>query len=148
MVNKDPNDYLQKGQYGTKQTLLSERKEFLGSLRERVYLTATLEQLSRDNTLAAFTKEFQLHPDGNLLLNGTIDMSTFTAFTKAGKQADIPFKLVANEYAQTSPYALIFTASSEVSESIIDVAEKYPLPKKEKPQQTKQKKSFFKRFFS
>ena len=148
MVNKDPNDYLQKGQYGTIQTLLSERKEFLGSLRERVYLTATLEQLSRGNTLAAFTKEFQRHPDGNLLLNGTIDMSTFTSFTQAGKQADIPFKLVANEYAQTSPYALIFTASSEVNESVIDVAEKYPLPKKEEPQETKQKKSFFKRFFS
>lgn len=148
MGNKDPNDYLQKGQYGAKQTLLSERKEFLGSLRERVYLTATVKQLSEDNTLNSFIKEFQLHPDGNLLLNGTIDMSIFTAFTQAGKQANIPFKLVANEYAHTSPYALIFTASSEVNEPVIDVGEKYPLPKKEEPQETKQKKSFFKRFFS
>ncbi|MBM6613522.1 YueI family protein [Desemzia sp. RIT804] len=148
MVNKDPNDYLQKGQYGTKQTLLSERKEFLGSLRERIYLTATLDQLSTGNTLAAFTKEFQRHPDGSLLLNGALDMSQFQPFIQASKKANIPFTLVANEYAQTCPYALVFTASSDVNESIIDVTEKYPLPKKDEPQQTKQKKSFFKRFFS
>ena len=148
MVNKDPNDYLQKGQYGAKQTLLSERKEFLGSLRERVYLTATLEQLTSGNTLSAFTKEFQRHPDGSLFLNGNLGMDQFQPFIQACKNADIPFRLVANEYAGTSPYALIFTASTDVNESLIDVTEKYPLPKKEEPQKTKQKKSFFKRFFS
>lgn len=148
MVNKDPNDYLQKGQYGAKQTLLSERKEFLGSLRERIYLTATLDQLSLNNSLKAFTTEFQRHPDGSLLLNGNLDMKPFEPFIKASKQADIPFTLVANEYAQTCPYALIYAAPTDVNESIIDVAEKYPLPKKEEPQQTEQKKSFFKRFFS
>lgn len=148
MVNKDTNDYLQKGQYGVKQTLLSERKEFLGSLRERVYLTARLEQLSQKNALKAFRDEFQKYPDGHLLLNGTFGMDSFDAYIKESKSAGIPFTLVANEYAQTSPYAIVYTASTAVDEPVIDLAEKHPLPLKNEPQQKKQKKSFFKRFFS
>ena len=148
MVNKDANDYLQKGQYGVKQTLISERKEFMGSLRERVYLTAHLEQLSQENALQAFQDEFQKHPDGQLLLNGTFGMSLFDDYIKESKRNSIPFTLIANEYAQTSPYAIIYTASTAVNEPVIDLVEKYPLPLKDEPQPKSQKKSFFKRFFS
>lgn len=148
MGYQNPNDYLQKGQYGLKQTLPDERKKFLGSLRERVYLAATLEQLTSDHTKQAFVKEFRQHSEGTLLLNGIYEMSKYAPLIQASKQAHISFTLVANENAEKSPYAAIFTASSAVNEPLFEIDEKYPLPEKNEPQQPEKKKSFFKRFFS
>lgn len=148
MANKDPNDYLQKGQYGLKQTLPDERRKFLGSLRERTYLVVSLEQIETKQAEQAFTEEFKQHPDGSLLLNGTYDMSTYTHLIQLSKRAEIAFTFVANEKAEHSPYAAIFTAAEAVNEPLIQLDEKYPLPEKNTPQKKEKKKSFFKRFFS
>lgn len=148
MANKNLNDYVQKGQYGIQQTLPEERKKFLGSLRERVYLTASLEQIASSHGQQAFAKEFKSHSNGTLLLNGTYEMSSFSQLIQISQQAGIPFTMVANETAATSPYAAIYTATTAVNESVIDLNEKYPLPQSNETQQPKKKKSFFKRFFS
>lgn len=148
MVNKDPNDYLQKGQYGTKQTLPDERRKFLGSLRERAYLVVSLEQVETKHAEQAFAAEFKRHPDGSLLLNGSYDMSSYTHLIQLSKRAEITFTFVASENALHSPYAAIFTAAQAVNEPLIQLDEKYPLPEKNMPQKKEKKKSFFKRFFS
>lgn len=148
MANKNPSDYVQKGQYGIQQTLPEERKKFLGSLRERVYLTASLEQISTFHGQQAFAKEFKTHSKGTLLLNGTYEISSFSQLIKISQQASIPFTMVANEHAATSPYAAIYTASTAINESVIELDEKYPLPEEKSPQQPQKKKSFIKRFFS
>lgn len=148
MVNKDPNEYLQKGQYGLKQTLPDERKKFLGSLRERVYLVATIDQITSKQAEQAFAEEFNLHPEGSLLLNGTFEMDMYSQLIQSSKQNGIEFTFVANENAEKSPYAAIFTASSAINEPVIKLEEKYPLPEKNEPQKSEKKKSFFRRFFS
>lgn len=147
-MSKDPNEYLQKGQYGLKQTLPDERRKFLGSLRERVYLVVPLEQVETKQAEQAFAEEFKQHPDGSLLLNGTYDMSTYAHLIQLSKQAEIAFTFVANENAEHSPYAAIFTAAAAINEPLVELNEKYPLPEKNTPQKNEKKKSFFKRFFS
>lgn len=145
-MSKDPNEYLQKGMYGAKKTLIDERRHYLGSLRERVYLTISPKQLQNDYFLKAFEKEIKQHPNGKLLLNGKYDLSDFEMFIQVAQKNKLAFTLVSNEYSETSPAALIYTATDAVNEPTIDVAEKYPVEKE--TEKTEKKPSLFKRFFS
>lgn len=148
-MSKDTNDYLQKGIYGSKKTLVDERHRYLGSIRERIYLTLSDDQLSDEHSLASFKKELKAHPDGKLLLNGRYELSSFEDYLKVAHTKNRPFTMVSNEYAETSPYALIYTASEAVNEPLVDVAKKYPIEENpEKKTSKKKKTSFFKRFFS
>ena len=148
-MSKDTNDYLQKGIYGAKKTLVDERHRYLGSIRERIYLTLSDDQLNLEHSLNSFKKELQTHPDGKLLLNGRYELTTFEDYLRVAHTKNRPFTMVSNEYAETSPYALVYTSSEAVNEPIIDVAEKYPIEEKPKKKDSKKKKtSFFKRFFS
>ena len=67
MSPNNVQDYLNKGMYGSNQTNPDERRKYLGSLRERIYLTMTIEQVLSNNYIGALKKEIQLHPDNTLL---------------------------------------------------------------------------------
>ena len=49
MADRETQDYLSKGIYGNKKTNPDERNKYFGSLRERVYLSMTTEQLISDD---------------------------------------------------------------------------------------------------
>lgn len=147
MADRETQDYLSKGIYGNKKTNPDERNKYFGSLRERVYLSMTIEQLMSNEYLDALKKEIRLHPQQQLLLNGQIDMSKLSPYIKISQDTDCSFRIVSDEGAHHSPFGLIYVSTHAVNEEVVDVAVKYPSspPKQEKEDKNP---SFFKKFFS
>ncbi|MBT2731726.1 YueI family protein [Carnobacterium sp. ISL-102] len=145
MADRDTQDYLSKGIYGNKKTNPDERNKYFGSLRERVYLSMTIEQLISNDYLESLKKEIQLHPNQQLLLNGQVDMNLLSPYIKLSQENDCSFRIVSDEGAQRSPLGLIYVSTDAVNEKTVDVAVKYPqnAPQKE----VEEKASLFKKLF-
>ncbi|WP_035053579.1 YueI family protein [Carnobacterium pleistocenium] len=149
MAERDTQDYLTKGIYGNKKTNPDERNKYFGSLRERVYLSMTVEQLVSNDYLESLKKEIQLHPNQQLLLNGQIDMNLLSPYIKLSQENDCSFRIVSDEGAQRSPLGLIYVSTNAVNEEVIDAATKYPQTSPPKEEEAEEKKdSFFKKLFS
>lgn len=148
MADRDTQDYLSKGIYGNKKTNPDERNKYFGSLRERVYLSMTIEQLISNDYLEPLKKEIQLHPNQQLLLNGQVDMNLLSPYIKLSQENDCSFRIVSDEGAQRSPLGLIYVSTDAVNEKIVDAAVKYPQDSPPKVEEEKEKGSFFKKLFS
>lgn len=146
MADRDTQDYLSKGIYGNKKTNPDERNKYFGSLRERVYLSMTIEQLISNDYLDALKKEVHLHPNQQVLLNGQIDMDLLSPYIKLSQENDCSFRIVSDEGAQRSQLGLIYVSSTAVNEEVVDAAVKYPVMAS--AEQEEKKPSFFKKLFS
>lgn len=146
MSDRETQDYLSKGIYGNKKTNPDERNKYFGSLRERVYLSMTIEQLISGDYIDALKQEIQLHSNQQLLLNGQIDMSKLSPYIKLCQEYNCSFRIVSDEGALRSPLGLIYVSSTAVNETEVDVAAKYPLMTP--PEKEGKKPSLFKKIFS
>lgn len=72
MSKKYVKNYLQEGMYGTRLPKESERKKYLGTLRERVAFVLTVGDVMSDRGLDELECQLKKHPKANLLLNGNI----------------------------------------------------------------------------
>ena len=148
MSSDKMQDYLNKGMYGASQTNPEERQKYLGSLRERIYLSMTLEQLISKNYLNVLKKEINKHPNNTLLLNGSVDIKDLDPYIKLSNQLNCLFRIVTDDHAEKSSIGLVYVAKQEVNNDIIDVAKKYPNSEKTLEKENQEKKSFFRRLFS
>ncbi|WP_313466721.1 YueI family protein [Carnobacterium sp.] len=149
MSSDNVQDYLNKGMYGANQTNPEERRKYLGSLRERIYLSMTIEQVISKNYLSTLKKEITAHPNHTLLLNGTIDMENLEAYIQLCNQLNCPFRMVSDENAKETSIGLIYVAKEAVNIEVIDVSKKQkPAEETITEKKVPEKKSFFKRFFS
>ncbi len=145
MADRDTQDYLSKGIYGNKKTNPDERNKYFGSLRERVYLSMTIEQLISNDYLESLKKEIHLHPNQQLLLNGQIDMDLLSPYIKLSQENECSFRIVSDDGANRSPLGLIYVSTDAVNEKTVDVAVKYPQNAPQK--KVEEKASLFKKLF-
>lgn len=148
MSSDNMQNYLNKGMYGANQTKPEERQEYLGSLRERVYLSITIQQLTSTDYSDAVKKEINKHPNNTLLFNGSVDIKDLDPYIKLSNQLSCSFRIVTGEDAEKSSIGLIYVAPQAVNIESIDVEEKYPQSDETSEKEVPEKKSFFKRFFS
>lgn len=149
MSSDNVQDYLNKGMYGANQTNPEERRKYLGSLRERIYLSMTIEQVISKNYLSTLKKEIIAHPNHTLLLNGTIDMENLETYIQLSNQLHCPFRMVSDENAKKTSIGLVYVAKEAVNVEVIDVSKKQkPAEETTAEKKVPEKKSFFKRFFS
>ncbi|MFC0523333.1 YueI family protein [Pontibacillus salicampi] len=107
MSNKEVEEALKEGMYGKKQIKPSERKRFLGTIRERVVIALTKGQLMQDKALRELESAMKQHPDTELLLNGHI-ASKFMKEEKAlADKYNIPYTSVSNQDAESDLGAVL-----------------------------------------
>lgn len=70
MKKRNVDDYLQEGIYGTPETKPSERKQYLGTIRERVILVLTKGQVMQGTAKKELSSRMKQYKDATLLLNG------------------------------------------------------------------------------
>ncbi|WP_261805700.1 YueI family protein [Lapidilactobacillus luobeiensis] len=152
--SQDVNQRLSDAIYGTPQTLPDQRRQYMGSLRERVLLEIKASDLSDERTL----KLFQTHladfadEDTSALVNGKLDHQLVGPYLKELAIANFPFTLVNKPEtpADEKSEAVLLVTRSAVNRETVDILALYPLkpftptPKPAKP--TK-KSGFFKRLF-
>lgn len=150
-VNKMAKDELQqhldKGQYGTPRINPDEQRKYLGTFRERCFLSMTVKEmenpLDRDHLLT----EIQKYPEGKLLINGAVPETLQSTFIALASKNSVDFTIVNDATVDSEEsIGLLLVADHAVNEEIIDVEQKYPL-KEDETTDSKEKKSFFDKLF-
>ena len=76
-MKKEIDDYLNEGIYGIKETKASERKEFLGTLRERTILALTEGEVVQQKGIKQLEEAMKSYPDASLRFSGEVTMRFF-----------------------------------------------------------------------
>ncbi|MFD1484482.1 DUF1694 domain-containing protein [Lacticaseibacillus baoqingensis] len=129
---------------GTPQTRPDERRQYLGSLRERVALAVTNAEITRPETLALCRQvlaEYGQQAGFKLLINGKLEPAQTAPYMQAASQAGLAFTSINDDTAQITPaaFALLLVAKNAIDHQ--DIRLHYP----ETPAEPK-KRSFFDRF--
>lgn len=140
MADSKVEEYLNQGIYGPKETNPDERRQFLGTIRERVEMVLTKGQVMEDELYSEIEQAMKKHPKLQLLLNGEIDYRFLSKYTGLANQHGIPFTIVTNKDHQTD-IGLVLTHEDAVNKEEIFVKEKN-LSFEVEPQ-TKKKRGLF-----
>ncbi|MEC0276387.1 MULTISPECIES: YueI family protein [Peribacillus] len=90
-------DYLEQGIHGPKEIKAGERREFLGTLRERVVIALKRSQVFETNVYPEIEQMMKQYPHSNLFLNGQMDYQYLGKYIKLAMSHDIPYKIVLNK---------------------------------------------------
>lgn len=131
---------------GTPVTKPEERRQYLGSLRERLYLRLTVAEITTtavSDFQAALTQIRD--PAAKLLLNGKLDTNALQPYLKAATTQKLAFTVVNDDTAQTAASAtgLLIVAPTAINRDKIQLAD-YVTPT---PAPAKSKRSLFERLF-
>ncbi|MYL32524.1 DUF1694 domain-containing protein [Pontibacillus yanchengensis] len=107
MANKEIDDILQEGIHGKKQIKASERKRYLGTIRERVVIALTNGQLMQDKGLQELEQAMQHHPGTKLLLNGHVASRFMKEEKTLADKYNIPYTAVTNNEAESDLGAIL-----------------------------------------
>lgn len=150
MAQDDVKSHLDKGLYGTPLVNPEEQHKYLGTFRERCYLSMTVAEMIQPKNKENFLKELKKHPDASILLNGALPLSVQNQYIQLATKNNSRFTVV-NDHVTANPeeFGLLLTAKEAVNEPVIDIEKKYPEEnsspaEKENP---KKKKSFWNRLF-
>ncbi|MBM6753324.1 YueI family protein [Lactobacillus alvi] len=113
--------------YGVPELKAVEKRKYLGTFRERVYLTIKVTQLSTD-WLPVFEKEIVKSADRLVLINGNLDDRLIRPYLRVAAQHQVNFTLKTGSEYQITPesLAIVITASTAVNLAEVDIAKLYP----------------------
>lgn len=139
MNKKTVDDILQEGIHGPKEIKPAERKEFLGTIRERVVVVLTQAQVLQKQIPNGFMDLLKTNKEAKLYLNGHINYSHLSKFVKAADEHGVQFKIVTNkEY--NSPNGLVLAYDYAINKENITLIEQSA---ENKAEETTKKKGFF-----
>lgn len=149
MSQDEMKKHLDKGLGGVPLVNPDEQHKYMGTFRERCYLTLTIQQMVKAQNQRALITEAQHHPEASLLLNGAAEESLQQEYIHLCTQNKIRFTII-NDFVKDEPdsFGAILAAKTAVNEAVVDVEEKYPQPKPtaDAPDK-KEKESFWHKFF-
>lgn len=148
MAQDDLQKHLDNAMYGTPLLKPDEQRKYMGTFRERCYLTMTITQMNSSENKTNFLTELKQHPEATVLLNGAMDITLQSSYIKLINENNTNFTVV-NDFVTHSPDALglILTAKEAVNEAVIDIEEKYAKKEEEPAVVETPKKSFWHKLF-
>ncbi|ANY13752.1 YueI family protein [Latilactobacillus curvatus] len=143
--NDQLQQHLDSAMHGAPQTNPDERRRYLGSLRERVFLGITNQELA--TAQAKFEAHLTDYKPYSVLLNGKNPAAT--DYLVALSAHGIPFTLVNNETAKTEPtaFGLLVVAKDAINHEAITLDTLYPDPKTTTQDAPTKKGGFLKHLF-
>ncbi len=140
---------LQNGIYGSPKIKPDEQRRYLGTFRERVWLTISVAEVKQQDWSDALRQELTIHPDSLVIINGNIDDSFTRNYLTVANNANVQFTIKTGTETKTGndDLAVIVTDHKAVYQSPVDVSKKYGKQSPQDDQQVKHHSSFFKRIF-
>jgi uncharacterized protein YueI len=140
---KKPNveEVLQQGIHGPLETKPEERREFLGTLRERIIVALKRAQVAEKEIYPQVDQEMKANPQAHLFLNGNMDYMTLSKYVKLAAKYNLEHTIVTNKEHDTEIGLVL------AMDHAIDKEEVY-ITKKEKTQPVvKKSKGLFAKIF-
>ncbi|MDQ0254418.1 uncharacterized protein YueI [Evansella vedderi] len=106
-------EILQRGIYGTPETLPEERKLFLGTISERVYLALTNKQVRKKGIYSEAQEIMKKHKGIRLYINGDLNYPAYSNYVHAANQHSIPFTIVND--GRDTPLGIVIAVETGIS---------------------------------
>ena len=142
MSRLNVEDYLEQGIHGPKEIKPGERREFLGTLRERVVIVLKKSQVFETDVYPEVEQMMKQYPRSNLFLNGQMDYQYLGKYIKLAMSHKIPYKIVLNK-DHNSDLGLVLAENNAINKEVIHIEKKFHA---EQVIKKKSFKAFFKRF--
>ncbi|MFT8319612.1 MAG: YueI family protein [Bacillus sp. (in: firmicutes)] len=136
--NPNLDDYLQQGIYGSKETNPEERRQFLGTLRERVVAALKQSQVREDGVYKEIEDLIKSSAGAKLFLNGHIDYAYLSKYIKVANTNKMEYTIVTNK-DYISEIGLLIAYNHAIDKEQIYVTKAEPESESEK----EEKKGFF-----
>lgn len=119
---------IQNSIYGTPKIKPDEQRRYMGTFRERVYLTISVAEAKQQDWSSALQKELQKHPDSLVIINGNLEDRFTRPYITMANQMTVQFTIKTGNDTKTDDdnLAVVVTDHKAVYESPVDVAKKYP----------------------
>lgn len=101
MSGNNIDDYLQQGIYGPRVTKPDERRKFLGTIRERIVIALTKEQVRERGVYKQVEEALKENREARLYLNGNIHYRVLSKYTKIASKYDVSYRYVTNQEHET-----------------------------------------------
>lgn len=148
MAQDDVQKHLDNAMHGTPLLNPAEQQKYMGTFRERCYLTMTIAQMKNAENQANFLKELTMHPDAVVLLNGTLEIAIQSSYIKLINEKQMKFTIVNDFVTNTSDaLGLVLTAKEAVNEDLIAIDQKYPQQAIAETKLEQPKKNFWHKLF-
>ncbi|MBT2657504.1 YueI family protein [Bacillus sp. ISL-18] len=141
MERKTVEDVLQQGIYGPLETKPEERRKYLGTLRERIIVALTKNQVAETNIYPQVEQSMKEYPQAQLLLNGNMAYEELSKYVKLAAKNKLEHKIVTNKEHDTD-IGLVLAMSTAIDKKEILVT-----PKVQMSAQLPQKKGLFAKLF-
>ncbi|WP_252504201.1 YueI family protein [Sporosarcina sp. Marseille-Q4943] len=138
-VSGNIDDYIQQGIHGSRETKPDERRKFLGTIRERIVIALTKEQVRERGIYEQVEDAIKENREARLYLNGHIHYKVLLKYTKIASKYDVPYTFVTNKN-HDSEIGIILAYDHAIDKEEIYV--KRETPNVEKPQNSKKKGLF------
>ncbi|AXI07915.1 DUF1694 domain-containing protein [Oceanobacillus zhaokaii] len=107
MSNKNVDEYLTDGMYGTRLPKDDERKQFLGTLRERIVIALTIGQVMTDKGLGKLEEAMKDNTQAKLLINGHVSYKFLKEEKALADKYHIPYTTITDEENNTDIGAVL-----------------------------------------
>lgn len=94
-------DVLKEGIYGPKETKPEERRQFLGTIRERIIIALTKVQVKEKQIYPQVEQEMKKNPKSRLFLNGNLKYQQLSKYINIAKIHKISHTIVTNKEYDT-----------------------------------------------
>lgn len=106
-------EILQRGMFGNKETLPEERKLFLGTISERIYLALTNKQVRKRGMYAEAKELMKKLQDVHLYINGELNYPAYSNYIQAANQFAVSFTIVNDGY--NTPVGIVLASPQNLS---------------------------------
>lgn len=148
LLTDEMQKHLDKGMYGQPLVNPDEQHKYMGTFRERCYLSMTLAQMKEKDNQDNLRRELAKDPDAQVLMNGQLSERLQGEYIQLLTKSGHKFTIV-NDFVGTNPdsLGLLVVSKEAVNEPVIDIDQKYPEKEAESAKSTKKKPGFFDRLF-
>ncbi|MCD5002191.1 YueI family protein [Enterococcus saccharolyticus] len=139
--------HLDKSLYGAPLVKPDEQRKYLGTFRERCYLSMTIAQMKKPSNKKLLAKHVADYSNSSILLNGQLPENVQTSYIQLATQTGIPFTIIDQATASPDSIGLLVVAKTAVNEQTIDIEEKFAPSAPSPSSDTQEKKSFWHKLF-
>lgn len=147
MAEDQIQKHLDKGRYGTPLVKPEEQHKYMGTFRERCYLSMTIAEMKKIENQEKLIHELEKHQDASILLNGQIPSDLQGTYIRLATKHQAKFTVVNDVDDRPDAFGLLVTAKEAVNEPVIDVEEKYPENKTAEEPEDRPEEGFWKKLF-
>ncbi|WP_226666456.1 YueI family protein [Metabacillus litoralis] len=95
------DEYIQQGIYGVREINPDERRQFLGTLRERVVVVLTKQQVREKGTYKEVEELMKKNSEATLFLNGTMNYTFLSDYIKLANKTGNKFLISTDKQSET-----------------------------------------------